>query len=112
MRGVSCFSGALELITEWARARHGGRILIHRPEHREIYGQNIGLLTSTDFGLIPRILAGEPIGIDEFTAGLDPINADIVRHGGLFAYNKARLIALAMLKRGGLLPDLPRLTHG
>ncbi len=60
----------------------------------KIYGQNaqnIGLLTSTDFGLIPRILAGEEIPIDEFTKGLDPISADIVRAGGLFEYNKARM---------------------
>jgi 3-isopropylmalate/(R)-2-methylmalate dehydratase large subunit len=53
--------------------------------------QNIGLLTSTDFGLIARIERGEEIPIDEFTKGLDPISADIVRHGGLFAYNRARL---------------------
>lgn len=60
----------------------------------KIYGQNcqnIGLLTSTDFGLIPRILAGEEIPISEFTNGLDPISADIVRAGGLFEYNKARM---------------------
>lgn len=60
----------------------------------KIYGQNcqnIGLLTSNDFGLLPRILAGEEIDIEEFTQGLDPIGADIVRAGGLFAYNKARL---------------------
>ncbi len=52
--------------------------------------QNIGLLTSTDFGLVPRMLRGETIPIDEFTAGLDPISAAIVEHGGLFAYNRAR----------------------
>ncbi len=60
----------------------------------KIYGQNcqnIGLLTSTDFGLIDRIKAGEAISIDEFTKGLDPISADIVRAGGLFAYNRARM---------------------
>ncbi|MBJ79849.1 MAG: 3-isopropylmalate dehydratase [Myxococcales bacterium] len=60
----------------------------------KIYGQNcqnIGLLTSTDFGLLDRIKAGESISIEEFTQGLDPISADVVRHGGLFAYNKARL---------------------
>ena len=38
--------------------------------------QNIGLLTSTDFGLIARIERGEEIPIDEFTKGLDPISAD------------------------------------
>src|SRR5687767_13111326 len=60
----------------------------------KIYGQNsqnIGLLTSTDFGLIERIRRGEEIPLTEFTNGLDPISRDIVQHGGLFNYNKARL---------------------
>jgi 3-isopropylmalate/(R)-2-methylmalate dehydratase large subunit len=60
----------------------------------KIYGQNsqnIGLLTSTDFGLIDRIRRGEEIPLDEFTKGLDPISQDIVEYGGLFNYNKARL---------------------
>ncbi len=53
--------------------------------------QNIGLLTSTDFGLIPRIERGEEIDVGEVTRGLDPISASIVQHGGLFAYNRARM---------------------
>jgi len=60
----------------------------------KIYGQNsqnIGLLTSTDFGLIDRIRRGEEIALAEFTKGLDPISRDIVEYGGLFNYNKARL---------------------
>ncbi len=60
----------------------------------KIYGQNsqnIGLLTSTDFGLIERIRAGEEIPLAEFTRGLDPISKSIVEYGGLFNYNKARL---------------------
>src|SRR5215204_4822499 len=60
----------------------------------KIYGQNcqnIGLLTSTDFGLIERIRRGEEIPLTEFTTGLDPISQSIVEHGGLFNYNKARL---------------------
>jgi 3-isopropylmalate/(R)-2-methylmalate dehydratase large subunit len=60
----------------------------------KIYGQNsqnIGLLTSTDLGLIDRIRSGEEIALTEFTNGLDPISQDIVTHGGLFNYNKARL---------------------
>ncbi|PYS70732.1 MAG: 3-isopropylmalate dehydratase, partial [Acidobacteria bacterium] len=60
----------------------------------KIYGQNsqnIGLLTSTDFGLIDRIRRGEEIALDQFTKGLDPISRDIVEYGGLFNYNKARL---------------------
>ncbi|MBA2340076.1 MAG: 3-isopropylmalate dehydratase [Pyrinomonadaceae bacterium] len=60
----------------------------------KIYGQNaqnIGLLTSTDFGLIERINRGEEIPLEEFTHGLDPISKAIVEYGGLFNYNKARL---------------------
>jgi len=60
----------------------------------KIYGQNsqnIGLLTSTDFGLIERINRGEEIPLAEFTRGLDPISKAIVEYGGLFNYNKARL---------------------
>src|SRR5437660_11442166 len=60
----------------------------------KIYGQNsqnIGLLTSTDFGLIERIRRGEEIALEEFTKGLDPISRDIVEYGGLFNYHKARL---------------------
>src|SRR5438270_12486169 len=60
----------------------------------KIYGQNsqnIGLLTSTDFGLIERVRRGEQIALEEFTKGLDPISQSIVEYGGLFNYNKARL---------------------
>ncbi len=53
--------------------------------------QNLGLLTSTDVGLVARIRRGEAIPLAEFTAGLDPITAEIVRCGGLFAFNAARL---------------------
>jgi 3-isopropylmalate/(R)-2-methylmalate dehydratase large subunit len=60
----------------------------------KIYGQNaqnIGLLTSTDLGLVPRVLRGEAIPRAEFTRGLDPISQGIVEAGGLFDYAKARL---------------------
>jgi len=53
--------------------------------------QNIGLLTSTDFSLLDRIERGEAIPISEFTKGLDPISAQIVECGGLFAYNRKRM---------------------
>ncbi len=52
--------------------------------------QNLGLLTSTDFGLVDRIRRGEPIPLAEFTRGLDPITAGIVAAGGLFPYSLAR----------------------
>ena len=65
----------------------------------KIYGQNsqnIGLLTSTDFGLIARIRRGEEIPLAEFTKGLDPISQEIVGYGGLFNYNKARLAGVVV----------------
>jgi 3-isopropylmalate/(R)-2-methylmalate dehydratase large subunit len=71
----------------------GVKLVIARSIEK-IYGQNcqnIGLLTSTDPSIVPRILAGEPIPFDAFTRGLDPISADIVRAGGLFEYNKQRM---------------------
>ncbi|HEU4408876.1 MAG TPA: aconitase family protein [Polyangiaceae bacterium] len=60
----------------------------------KIYGQNaenIGLLTSTDFALLERLERGDEVPIEAFAGGRDPISADVVRSGGLFAYNRARL---------------------
>ncbi|HEX5873164.1 MAG TPA: aconitase family protein [Pyrinomonadaceae bacterium] len=74
--------------------RAAGVQLVIAQSIEKIYGQNsqnIGLLTSTDFGLVERIRRGEEIPLDEFTKGVDPISQEIVRHGGLFNYNKARL---------------------
>lgn len=53
--------------------------------------QNLGLLTSTDFGLVDRLRRGETIPMAEFTQGLDPVTAEIVQRGGLFPFNAARL---------------------
>jgi 3-isopropylmalate/(R)-2-methylmalate dehydratase large subunit len=74
--------------------REAGIRLVVARSIEKIYGQNcqnIGLLTTTDFGILDRIQRGESIPISEFTKGLDPISAAVVEHGGLFAYNKARL---------------------
>jgi 3-benzylmalate isomerase len=53
--------------------------------------QNLGVLTSTDFGLIDRIRRGEEIALAEFTRGEDDITRQIIEHGGLFPFNVARL---------------------
>lgn len=53
--------------------------------------QNLGLLTSTDFGLIARIARGEEISLDELTRGEDDITRQIIEYGGLFPFNVARL---------------------
>ncbi|MBI3451207.1 MAG: 3-isopropylmalate dehydratase [Acidobacteria bacterium] len=57
--------------------------------------QNLGILTSTDFGLVERIRRGEEISLDEFTRGEDEITRQIIEYGGLFPYNVARLQGLS-----------------
>lgn len=91
--GLSKGCGSSRETAPYAEQAAGIQLVIAKSIEK-IYGQNsqnIGLLTSTDFGLIQRIRSGEEIALSEFTKGLDPISSDIVAHGGLFNYNKARL---------------------
>jgi 3-isopropylmalate/(R)-2-methylmalate dehydratase large subunit len=91
--GSSKGCGSSRETAPYSELAAGVRLVVARSIEK-IYrqnAQNIGLLTSTDFGLIERIERGEAIPISEFTRDLDPISAAIVEHGGLFAYNKARL---------------------
>jgi len=91
--GVSKGCGSSRETAPYSELKAGIRLVIAK-NIEKIYGQNcqnIGLLTSTDFSLLARIERGEAIPITEFTKGLDPIATEIVRHGGLFAYNQARL---------------------
>lgn len=53
--------------------------------------QNLGVLTSTDFGLIDHIRAGEEIPLSEFTRGEDDITRQVIEYGGLFPFNVARI---------------------
>jgi len=91
--GLSKGCGSSRETAPYAEKAAGVRLVIAKSIEK-IYGQNsqnIGLLTSTDFGLIDRIRRGEEIVLSEFTKGLDPISQQIVAYGGLFNYNKARL---------------------
>ncbi|GMV41749.1 MAG: hypothetical protein AMXMBFR64_34650 [Myxococcales bacterium] len=91
--GISKGCGSSRETAPYAELWAGASLVIAKSIEK-IYGQNaqnIGLLTSTDFGLVPRILAGEEIPLSEFTRGLDPISTAIIEYGGLFNYNKARL---------------------
>ncbi len=91
--GISKGCGSSRETAPFSELKAGVQVVIAKSIEK-IYGQNcqnIGLLTSTDFGLIERIERGEAIPIAEFTKGLDPISRSIVEHGGLFAYNQARL---------------------
>lgn len=74
--------------------KSAGIRLIIAESFERIYRQNcdnIGIYTSTDFGLIERIRAGEAIAIDEFLAGRDAVTQAVIRAGGLLAFSKAHL---------------------
>src|SRR6266849_3441391 len=91
--GLSKGCGSSRETAPYAEKWAGVQLVIAQSIEK-IYGQNsqnIGLLTSTDLGLIERIRGGEEIPLSDFTRGLDPISKDIVEYGGLFNYNKARL---------------------
>ncbi len=77
----------------YAELMAGIRVVVSESIER-IYNencQNLGILTTTDFGLIDRIRSGEPIPLSEFTAGTDDITRQIIEYGGLFEFNMARL---------------------
>jgi 3-isopropylmalate/(R)-2-methylmalate dehydratase large subunit len=91
--GLSKGCGSSRETAPFAEKAAGLELVIAKTIEK-IYGQNaqnIGLLTSTDFGLIERINNGAEIPLEEFTRGLDAISKAIVEYGGLFNYNKARL---------------------
>lgn len=75
----------------------GIRLVIAESFER-IYRQNadnIGLFTSTDFGLLERLAAGEAIDIEELVAGRDALAAAILRGGGLLRFGQRHLRAVA-----------------
>ncbi len=91
--GVSKGCGSSRETAPYAEKWAGVQLIVAK-NIEKIYGQNcqnIGLLTTTDFGILERLRRGEAVDIAEFTRGLDAISADIVRMGGLFPYNRARL---------------------
>jgi 3-isopropylmalate/(R)-2-methylmalate dehydratase large subunit len=88
---------------EWCA---GIRLVIAESFER-IYRQNcrnLGLYTSTDFGLIERIRRGEAIAIEELTRDEDELTAELIRRGGLFKLSRAR--------REGWAPTAQLLTPG
>ncbi|HEY2020723.1 aconitase family protein [Paraburkholderia sp.] len=65
--------------------------LIVAESFERIYQQNcdnIGILTTTDFSVLDRLIAGEAVPIDEFLKGRDALTQQIIRSGGLLAYSK------------------------
>jgi 3-isopropylmalate/(R)-2-methylmalate dehydratase large subunit len=63
--------------------------LVFAESFERIYRQNadnLGLLTSTDVGLLARLERGEPITLEDVLRDREPQAAAIVRAGGLLAY--------------------------
>jgi 3-isopropylmalate/(R)-2-methylmalate dehydratase large subunit len=58
---------------------------------------DLGLLTSTDQGILEPLLRGDALPMELFTRGQDPFTAEIIRNGGLFGYTHARLTGTAVL---------------
>lgn len=102
----------------YAELMAGIKVVVGESVER-IYGencQNLGMLVTTDFGVVERIRAGEAIPLSEFTKGADEITRQVVEHGGLFEFNVARMQGKASLPRpkaltAGSAPALPQ-THG
>ncbi|KJK25971.1 3-isopropylmalate dehydratase [Burkholderiaceae bacterium 16] len=66
--------------------------LIVAESFERIYQQNcdnIGILTTTDFTVLDRVLAGEAIPIEAFLTGRDALTRQVIRAGGLLAYSRA-----------------------
>ena len=71
----------------------GVRLVIAESFER-IYRQNadnIGLFTSTDFGLVARIQAGEAIPLVDLVAGRDALAAAILQSGGLLRFGQRHM---------------------
>src|SRR5207253_6906705 len=69
--------------------------LVVAESFERIYRQNadnIGLLTSTDMGLVERIGRGEAIALDELLAGRDELAQGILRSGGLLEFGQEHLM--------------------
>lgn len=77
----------------FAEKAAGIRLVVGESLER-IYRQNavnLGLLVTDDFSVLESVARGEPIPISVFLEGRDAITRDVIRLGGLFPYQRARL---------------------
>jgi 3-isopropylmalate/(R)-2-methylmalate dehydratase large subunit len=88
--------GSSREASPYAERAAGLRIVIAENIER-IYRENcenIGVLTTTDFGVIDKIRRGEEMPLSVFTEGAGHIQQDIIEYGGLLDYAVARLKGL------------------
>jgi 3-isopropylmalate/(R)-2-methylmalate dehydratase large subunit len=77
-----------------AAEKHAGIGLVIAESFERIYRQNadnIGLFTSTDFGLLELIARGEPIPMERLLAGRDALAQAVLRAGGLLRFGQQQL---------------------
>ena len=77
-----------------AAEKLAGIRLVIAESFERIYRQNadnIGLFTSTDFGLVERLQRGEAITVDELVAGRDALAAAVLKSGGLLRFGQQHL---------------------
>src|SRR5512140_1116683 len=85
----------------YAELAAGIRIVVAESFER-IYLQNcvnLGLLPTTDFGILERLRRGEAVPREVFAEGRDEVTAEIIRRGGLAPFNRARLRGEVSLPR-------------
>ena len=85
--------------------------LVIAESFERIYRQNadnLGLLTSTDLGLLDRIRRGETIAVDELLADRDALAAAILRSGGLLQYGQRRRAEPREPDEKGIAANRPR----
>jgi len=74
------------------------------PEYLQ-HCHDLGLLTSTDFGLLDLLEQSAELPMELFTRGEEAFTAEVIRSGGAFGYTHARLNGTAVLP---LPPGTPR----
>ncbi|MEO5669263.1 MAG: aconitase family protein [Ramlibacter sp.] len=78
-----------------AAEKLAGIRLVVAASFERLYRQNadnIGLFTSTDFGLVDRIQRGDIIDVEDLLAGRDELAAGILRSGGLLKFGQRHLL--------------------
>src|SRR5262249_44181061 len=73
--------------------KYAGAELVFARSFERIYAQNcrnVGILISDDFDLLDALLAGEELPVDAFTRRATRTEREIIMHGGLFGYHRAR----------------------
>ena len=90
--------------------RAAGIRLIIAESFERIFRQNcdnLGIFTSTDFGLIERVQGRELIAVEELVTAREPLAAELLRSGGLLPYGKRYRIGLDATG-GGPAPGGPK----